>query len=749
MVLLGAVVLGGGEHRFGRAQTVLAPRPAAGERPLQDAGQLLEQPVEQGRILVVGGHLGDEGDHADPTPDGVVSATHGRAVVGCHPQLVGGAELEEVLTHTPGLDGVAAGELLHGRLGEPAALVGLLHHHQAPAEQIGHASGVPLMRGGQQQVGLGRGGVVAHQLLDDRQERALAVRSPTVQEEQALLGHGAGERVAHGALDELDELAVALHRPVDEPFPCGAGGGRVDGGGCELGDELVAVLGGDLTGAQVDSARAGVQDPRVGVERSDGDGDAGLGAGDVHHGVEAGCALRLVPVSEQLLAGLVAFHGGELGEHAVDDGLGTPVGFAGDVFGPACAVPHQPGAPLGCVAQVVAVVGDEAARVAEIGVGLVDGAVWFLVVVGTLGEADAGGADVVVDGAGHAGCSSTFTAVAVVAGGGEVAEHRVRPRRPIAGFGPGLLELVHGGGEHVERAVGFVQHGAGALSGVLAGPGPLRGVTGVVVQLPAVGEQHGVPVVVDLDALSDRVVVEHGAGGGARRRFRFLHHGRGLRRSEVLNPGGGQFGELVDVRRPRGLLACWVVPAVPLAGVAARGRGDDGEAVVPLDGFDVAAEGAGQFDAGGHAVEQDARGLLGAARGGRPGGRQRAEQLDELVQRAGAGLAVVFVDVDADHADGHADADVLVAVAGTPCFDIVRGGILAAAAGEPAGWRRLFTAWQWERVPAGEVVGHRDVGESGGTGHSGRVLRARPPRMARPVDGSIGASASTVYRFEP
>ena len=63
--------------------------------------------------------------------EGFVDVPKLRLVVAGDHQLEGGHELEEVLPHVPGRDGVAAGERLDAGLGPATALFGLHGGHQA------------------------------------------------------------------------------------------------------------------------------------------------------------------------------------------------------------------------------------------------------------------------------------------------------------------------------------------------------------------------------------------------------------------------------------------------------------------------------------------------------------------------------------------------------------------------------------------------------------------------------------------
>lgn len=142
--------------------------------------------------------------------------------------------------------------------------------------------------------------------------------------------------------------------------------------GDQLGDEVVAAVGTEGPAGQVDRAVGHVEGHGVGVELVDSDGDTGLGGGQGQHVVDPRGGLGLEAEPEPLLVA----GGPGLVEDVLPDGLGPPVGLAGDVLRPAPAVPRQPGPELGDVAEVVAVLVDETFGVSEVG---------LLVVVGLLG----------------------------------------------------------------------------------------------------------------------------------------------------------------------------------------------------------------------------------------------------------------------------------------------------------------------------------------------------------------------------
>jgi hypothetical protein len=130
--------------------------------------------------------LGDgdrERDEPDAAPDPVVAAADVRLVVRREPDLELRLEVEELLEQEPRGDRVAAGELLHERLGERLAGLGLDRGHEPRADEarevVARALAVALEEGAE----VGDGRVVAEQRAQRLQEGALPVRADAVEQE--------------------------------------------------------------------------------------------------------------------------------------------------------------------------------------------------------------------------------------------------------------------------------------------------------------------------------------------------------------------------------------------------------------------------------------------------------------------------------------------------------------------------------------------------------------------------------------
>src|SRR5262249_32135362 len=78
-----------------------------------------------------------ERDEDQAPTHGLVDIADRGSVIADDDDLVCWRELEEVLPHVPGADGVASGQVLDLRLGEPPALLGLGGDSQALAAKIG------------------------------------------------------------------------------------------------------------------------------------------------------------------------------------------------------------------------------------------------------------------------------------------------------------------------------------------------------------------------------------------------------------------------------------------------------------------------------------------------------------------------------------------------------------------------------------------------------------------------------------
>lgn len=118
-----------------------------------------------------------------------------------------GLEAEAVLPHSPGGEGVAAGELLHQPLVEAGALLALAGDRQAGAEEVGDAGEVTAVAD-EHHLRVDGDGVLADDLLDRLHERGLAVDTAAVQDGQDVLAQLAEQRRAHEPPHELADLLV-------------------------------------------------------------------------------------------------------------------------------------------------------------------------------------------------------------------------------------------------------------------------------------------------------------------------------------------------------------------------------------------------------------------------------------------------------------------------------------------------------------------------------------------------------------
>src|SRR5215212_8766141 len=119
-----------------------------------------------------------------------------------------------------------------------------------------------------------------------------------------------------------------------------------------------------LSSPQVNRPGRRVQEPRGGVELVRGDGDLRLC--ELKHGTDLRLRLRPGRVLCKRLAPVFIFGGGGLLVDSADSLFGEAVCLPGLVAFPPCAGPYYPPRPGVAVAHILAVVGDESLRVAEV-----------------------------------------------------------------------------------------------------------------------------------------------------------------------------------------------------------------------------------------------------------------------------------------------------------------------------------------------------------------------------------------------
>src|SRR4029450_14158523 len=99
--------------------------------------QFLPQLLGQRLVLLLGGDRARERAQPQPAPYPVVVTLHDWPVVAGNDQLVGWAELEEILPHEPGADAVTAAKFLDQRFRQPAAALGFHARHPPLAAPVG------------------------------------------------------------------------------------------------------------------------------------------------------------------------------------------------------------------------------------------------------------------------------------------------------------------------------------------------------------------------------------------------------------------------------------------------------------------------------------------------------------------------------------------------------------------------------------------------------------------------------------
>src|SRR5690606_18395955 len=397
-------------------------------------------------------------DQAQAPPEGGAAGADGGPVVAEEPQGVGGGEGEEVLAHEAAGDDVAAGEHLDAGLGEALSVVEFGGDDEAGAGQSCDLGGGAGGGGREEHLAGGADGVAglaaAGEPHDGVGERGLAVGAFAEREAEDLFADLHDEGQAEEALHVGDQGGVVAEGVAEEGVEAGRGLLGVGGNEGGAGVQLLGVGGAYLAGAQVDDSGGGVELPRLGVEGVEGCDDAGVGAGDLDHGLQAAGGQGAGLVLEVALA--------------FGEGAGDVAGEFGDVAafvpGPAVAVPVEPSA-LGAVADLVGVPVDQAQGVAVVGArvglrarlggGLVDGQGGGA--VGGRGR-DGGDGGQVPDGLG----ALAVAAAAEFAGGGTVVaavlEERVGAELGVRGL---RVEL-SGRGEDVQAvALGVAAGGGG------------------------------------------------------------------------------------------------------------------------------------------------------------------------------------------------------------------------------------------------------------------------------------------------
>ena len=274
---------------------------------------------------------------------------------------VGGGEGEVVLVGEAGGDGVAAGECFDFGFVEAVSFVEFLGDDEALSDEAGEFGGVLGEALFHEEAGGGAGGVVAEDGGDGFEEDGFSVAAGSVGEGEDVFADFADGGVADEALHVFADGSVG-EGGGEEVFPLGAVGVGVGGGVGGFGVEFGGVGVSEFTVFEVDDAVGGVEFPGVVVEVVEGGGGAGCGAGlDEGVGDAGGGEGAFFP----LFFARVGFGEGACGVF----GEFACCGVGAALKGPAVAGPVEPLSAVGVVAELVAVVVDEAVGVAVVGFG--------------------------------------------------------------------------------------------------------------------------------------------------------------------------------------------------------------------------------------------------------------------------------------------------------------------------------------------------------------------------------------------
>src|SRR6516165_5662147 len=123
---------------------------------------------------------------------------------------------EEIGTHEPGADRIAAGDSLDSGFGPVAPNFGLLSNREAPAVQHGEVGWVLIGRTCHEGGHGGHGRVVMPYPAQRVDVHALAVGPGTVEEEHHMRGGDAAEAVAGRPLEVLLQLGISASDLIEE-----------------------------------------------------------------------------------------------------------------------------------------------------------------------------------------------------------------------------------------------------------------------------------------------------------------------------------------------------------------------------------------------------------------------------------------------------------------------------------------------------------------------------------------------------
>ena len=256
------------------------------KHPGEDGIRLeLKLRVDRGVSLIQ--RTGDVERHElDTPPHAAIICRELRLVVGVQHQRVAGLEHDGILLQRTGEDGISTREVLHQCLGDRGAAFRLRHGDVAPAleREASRARCVRAVRsGGDQQVGVDRGGVVAKGVLDSTVGGALPVGAlGSVADQEDVLGDLAQDGVAEEPLKELADLDVGLE-VLQVLGPHGRWCVRVEAGTGDLRDAVGRVVVMELIRTQVERAVRQIHQVRIGVQVLEHDTELRQVGGNAEH----------------------------------------------------------------------------------------------------------------------------------------------------------------------------------------------------------------------------------------------------------------------------------------------------------------------------------------------------------------------------------------------------------------------------------------------------------------------------------
>src|SRR5581483_1008251 len=154
------------------------------------------------------------------------------------------------------------------------------------ARVLGHREGIEL----------GCERVITEMGRERRYERALAISTVAVKQEDDLLARVAGERVTSDPLDVTRESFIAIRHALDEFLPDGRLGFGIEGNRRQLGHQVLSPVKAKGAGLEIDGSILDVQEPRVTVKLIDAHPDSGLGLRQLDETPERRLALRAFSV---------------------------------------------------------------------------------------------------------------------------------------------------------------------------------------------------------------------------------------------------------------------------------------------------------------------------------------------------------------------------------------------------------------------------------------------------------------------